>query len=104
MLAYLSKKVSQSPDPMAQLISYSSLRLLFQINSNFNAFHGIKNRSVYCDFVMASDFLQGWIACGGEAGLLKVLKLETSSGPDARIMVRFTQFQSLLPFIFLLSR
>lgn len=28
---------------------------------------------------------QGWIACGGESGLLKVLKLETPSGPDARL-------------------
>eukprot|EP01038_Epipyxis_sp_PR26KG_P012743 gene12743-17084_t len=28
---------------------------------------------------------QGWIACGGEQGLLKVLKLETPSGPDARL-------------------
>lgn len=28
---------------------------------------------------------QGWIACGGEGGLLKVLKLEVPSGPDARL-------------------
>jgi hypothetical protein len=37
--------------------------------------------------IVSNDIFQGWIACGGEAGLLKVLKLETSSGPDARIMV-----------------
>ncbi len=29
---------------------------------------------------------QGWIACGGDQALLKVLKLETKSGPDAKIM------------------
>eukprot|EP01032_Pedospumella_encystans_P013101 gene13101-15103_t len=28
---------------------------------------------------------QGWIACGGETGLLKVLKLETPTGPDAKL-------------------
>jgi WD repeat-containing protein 35 len=28
---------------------------------------------------------QGWIACGGDAGLLKVLKLEQASGPDAQM-------------------
>lgn len=28
---------------------------------------------------------QGWIACGGEQGLLKVLKLETPTGPDAKL-------------------
>ena len=31
---------------------------------------------------------QGWIACGGDAGLLKVLKLEQAAGPDAQIGVR----------------
>lgn len=30
---------------------------------------------------------QGWIACGGDAGLLKVLKLEQAAGPDAQIGV-----------------
>lgn len=29
--------------------------------------------------------LQGWIACGGDAGLLKVLKLEVPTGPDAKL-------------------
>eukprot|EP01035_Chromulina_nebulosa_P019079 gene19079-24905_t len=29
---------------------------------------------------------QGWIATGGDSGLLKVLKLETPTGPDAKIM------------------
>ena len=28
---------------------------------------------------------QGWIACGGEGGLLKVLKLDTQQGGDARV-------------------
>jgi WD repeat-containing protein 35 len=28
---------------------------------------------------------QGWIACGGDAGLLKVLKLEVPTGPDAKL-------------------
>jgi WD repeat-containing protein 35 len=32
---------------------------------------------------------QGWIACAGENGLLKVLKLETSVGPDAMLQVNF---------------
>ena len=43
---------------------------------------------------MATQFLfslslriQGWIACGGETGLLKVLKLETPTGPDAKLQV-----------------
>jgi hypothetical protein len=31
---------------------------------------------------------QGWIACGGEGGLLKVLKLEVVAGPDAKLKVR----------------
>jgi hypothetical protein len=31
--------------------------------------------------------IQGWIACGGDAGLLKVLKLELATGPDAQIGV-----------------
>jgi WD repeat-containing protein 35 len=30
---------------------------------------------------------QGWIACGGEQGLLKVLKLEIPTGPDAKLQV-----------------
>ena len=34
--------------------------------------------------------LQGWIACGGDAGLLKVLKLEQATGADAQIGVSFS--------------
>jgi hypothetical protein len=30
---------------------------------------------------------KGYIACGGESDLLKVLKLETPSGPDALLQV-----------------
>ena len=30
-------------------------------------------------------YAQGWIACGGDAGLLKVLKLETPSGADKKL-------------------
>jgi len=33
---------------------------------------------------------QGWIATGGDGGLLKVLKLETPTGPDAKLKVRLS--------------
>ena len=36
--------------------------------------------------------VQGWIACGGDAGLLKVLKLEQATGADAQIGVSLPIF------------
>jgi hypothetical protein len=35
---------------------------------------------------MPRGVMQGWIACGGEGGLLKVLKLESAT-PNAKVGV-----------------
>lgn len=35
---------------------------------------------------------QGWIACGGDSGLLKVLKLESSQETDSKLKVFYIYF------------
>lgn len=38
-----------------------------------------------CLTTLAWNTAEGWIACGGENGLLKVLKLEVQQGRDAKL-------------------
>jgi hypothetical protein len=51
------------------------------------------------DRVILLLILQGWIACGGDAGLLKVLKLETPTGPDAKLQVSILFYIVLTTFV-----
>lgn len=65
-------------------------RLQFLTKCDWTASHGTEIRypSNTLSRKLLKNLSQGWIACGGDGGLLKVLKLEAPTGPDAKLKVK----------------
>jgi hypothetical protein len=80
MLVYLSKKVI-AEESLIRVCSITNFPHSFVVFYQINIPNQVKLNCI------SWNRDQGWIACGGESGLLKVLKLETPVGPDAKLQV-----------------